>query len=113
MILKIFGIGFSQGGALAITLALSRPNLFKGVGMLASFIPRSVQEEYIGSKFSQLDVFMSHGLKDEIIPIERAEESVEFIKHVGGKVYFNKDEVGHKISSGGVKAFKAWIDTRA
>lgn len=107
---RIFAIGFSQGGALCISLAMRNPRLFKGVGMLASFIPKVIQENHHGD-LKNLNVFVSHGTKDEIIPVERAQESVEFLKHFGANVFYNQDDVAHKISSSGLKAFREWLSS--
>ena len=109
----IFVVGFSQGGALAIASALNTPSLFCGVGLLASFVPTSVQSKFGNSCFSNLNVFMSHGTKDDIVPYEKAEESAAFIRKIGADLFFNKDEVGHKISSAGLKSFKNWFIEKA
>src|SRR5690606_10262001 len=63
---KIFVLGFSQGGAAAISCALEFPNIFQGVGMLASFVPSVVKEKYHSVNLGGLNVFMSHGEKDRI-----------------------------------------------
>src|SRR5690606_19214887 len=80
---KIFVLGFSQGGAVAISAALDNPSLFKGVGMLASFIPSVIKEKFQGSDATDLNVFISHGTHDKTIPVERAKEGAAFLTERG------------------------------
>jgi predicted esterase len=107
---KIIAIGFSQGGALISSLSLKRPELFKGVAILASFIPNIVREKYVEVNFSKLPAyFMSHGTEDEIIPFEKALLTKEFIAMKAKDFIFHSDKVTHKISSSGIKGLAAWI----
>jgi len=110
---KIFVLGFSQGGAVSISCAMEHPQMFRGVGMLASFVPSVIKEKYADCDLSGLNVFISHGTKDRIIPIERAKEGLDFLTERGANVAYNEDEVGHKISSAGIKSFKNWLMERA
>jgi phospholipase/carboxylesterase len=108
---KIIIIGFSQGGALAITLALKNPSIFLGVGMIASFVPESIQVTFENTDLKNLNIFMSHGIKDEIIPISKANRSAEFLKINNANLEYSTDDVGHKISSRSLKSFKEWISS--
>lgn len=106
---KIIIIGFSQGGAVAISLALLNPSLFLGVGMLASFIPRALMDKSQIDYKIPLNVFISHGSNDDVITLDRAILGYEFLKIIGTNVKFSQDEATHKISSGSLKLFKNWI----
>lgn len=107
---KIISIGFSQGGALISTLSLKRPEIFKGVALVASFIPNIVRAKYQETDFSVLpSYFMSHGTEDEIIPLEKALETKSFLENKARNFTFHSDKVTHKISSSGIKGLSAWI----
>lgn len=106
---KIIIIGFSQGGAVSISSALLEPDLFLGVGMLASFVPRVMMRLDSPDEGIPKNVFISHGTKDEVVTIERALLGYEFLKERGVSVHFSEDDVGHKISSSSLRQFKEWI----
>jgi len=107
---KIIAIGFSQGAALVGSLALMDPLLFTKVALLAGFIPKSVQDHFANQEvLSSPAFFMSHGTKDRIIAFHKAEESRDFLKSKGVSVTFHSDDVGHKISSGGMRAISEWL----
>jgi predicted esterase len=107
---KIIGIGFSQGAALLGSLALMEPDLFSGIGMLAGFLPSSVQDFFSSQEFPRLPrLFMSHGTKDKIISFNMALRSRDYFLSKGAELHFHSDDVSHKISSGGMKELKEWV----
>lgn len=108
---KITAIGFSQGAALVGSLALMDPGLFSKVALLAGFIPKSVQDHFATQEvLSPPAFFMSHGTKDRIIAFHKAEESRDFLISKGVPVAFQSDDIGHKISSGGMRAIREWLE---
>lgn len=107
---KLIGIGFSQGAALLGSLALIEPEVFSKIAMLAGFLPSSVQEFFQERSFEHIpDLFMSHGTKDEIISFDMALKTRDYFLSKGANLFFYRDEVTHKISSGGIKQLKEWI----
>lgn len=103
---KLIAIGFSQGGAV-LSLALQRvPQKFTGVGLLASFTIKH-PEGFIG--VSKPDVFIGHGTKDEVVPIEKANYGAEYLRQNGVNVTVSTDEVGHKLGTNSMRALKDWI----
>jgi predicted esterase len=108
---RITGIGFSQGAALLGSLALMEPGLFSRVALLAGFLPKSVQEFFLKQEVTHLpDIFMSHGTRDRIITFDKAVQTKEYLLSKGGNVHFHSDDVGHKISSSGMRELKEWIE---
>ena len=106
---RLYAFGFSQGAAIVSTLALREPELFKGVAMLAGFIPRIVlQGGWDLGPHELPPFFIAHGTKDLVIPFTRAEEARDTLGRLGAKVSFHSDDVGHKIGSAGIKALQRW-----
>lgn len=115
----VYGVGFSQGGALLSGLALRSPELLSGVAMLASFIPKIVFEhsEGVNDRIRSGEVkpppfFFAHGSLDEIVPIDRAQLSAQAVRDLGGDVQFEIDEVGHKTGANALKALAVWFNER-
>ncbi len=107
---KLIGIGFSQGAALLGSLSLFEPHIFSKVAMLAGFIPSSVQDYFSSGELSHLpELFISHGTKDKIISFDMALKTRDYLLSKGANLHFHSDEVGHKISSSGMKELKDWI----
>ena len=110
-----FIFGFSQGGALAATLSLLRPDLFRGVAILAGFIPYAVREDP-GLKHPSVDsgeatlpeYFVAHGTEDPILPFTRALDTRDWLEGKGARVTFHEDATKHKIGTAGIKALAEW-----
>lgn len=114
---RIYGFGFSQGSALLAMLSLRRPELFRGIAILGGFIPRKtfttagmVAPEVTAKTASLPEYFIFHGTGDRTIPYSRAEETAAQLRGFGATVDFSADEVGHKVSSKGIRGLGDWID---
>lgn len=106
-------IGFSQGAAIAATLSIRDPDLFRGVGLLAGFVPHAVQarvSEIEGRGRTIPAYFIAHGTEDPVIPFARAEEAREWLTARGAKVAFHSEGVTHKVGTAGVRALTEWIE---
>ena len=91
--------GFSQGGALTNVLALLYPQRIHKAAVLAGFMPDGVddllaQRVLVGKQF-----FVSHGAKDNLVPLELAQQSIVLLEKAGAQVTFCEAEVGHKVSA--------------
>ena len=102
-------IGFSQGGAMVSLLGLTYPDRIHKMGILAGFIP-SGADEYVSQKpLSGKKVFVAHGKLDEMVPVERAHESIKQLEDAGAEVEYCEDEVKHKMSPKMLRAMEAYL----
>ncbi len=88
-------IGFSQGAALASVIAIRYPDLFQKTCLLSGFIPNNPPK--IGTVLSNLEVFISHGINDNMVPFQQALKSKNFFVSHGATVVFCEEEQNHKI----------------
>lgn len=108
---KLYAFGFSQGAALLGMLSLKNPELFKGVGLLSSFIPEfAFEKDFVSAQTKDLpSYFIFHGTEDKIIPFSMGEKTRDQILSLGAKLEFHSDSVAHKVSSQGIRALENWI----
>lgn len=105
----ILALGFSQGGAVLSVAAQQRPELFAGIGLLASFVVK-LKETALGH--GQMPKFMvAHGTQDQTVPLQQAQEGVEWLRSAGFQVEFVLDDVGHKVGTSAMRAIKNWLAT--
>lgn len=100
---KYIFIGFSQGAALAFTLARESEYRPAVVASLAGFLPEGIDESL------DLDVFWAHGLRDDQIPVERARADVARLEAMGARVDYCEEDTGHKVSAGCMRALKQYL----
>jgi predicted esterase len=85
--------GFSDGASLALALGLSNGDLFQRViAFSPGFIPSGVE------KTGMPRIFISHGTRDEILPIENASRPlVSRLKRGGYDVTFREFDGPHGV----------------
>jgi len=102
--------GFSQGAALAYAFTLLYPERVQAVAGLAGFLPRDVESYLKNISLKGIIVYVSHGLRDDIVPVEKARETVKLFKRVGADVTFCESDVGHKLSADCFKGLEVFFE---
>ncbi len=103
---RIVALGFSQGGVLLSSAVLAGELEVAGLGVLAGLVPKADGGPRVRGCPK---VFMAHGTKDEVIPIERARHGAETLRALSLDVCLVEDDVGHKVGIEGTRALKAWL----
>lgn len=91
-------VGFSQGAALGYTFALLYPKKVSAVAGLSGFLPNEILPIIRQHPLNNMPVFVTHGTRDQLVPVERARNGVELLEEAGGHVAYCEDDVGHKLS---------------
>ncbi|HWA38821.1 MAG TPA: alpha/beta fold hydrolase [Burkholderiales bacterium] len=95
---KIVIAGFSQGGAIALQTALRHPERLAGILALSTYLPLAPFLEKEASRENRdLPVFMAHGAYDDIIPIQRAEDSRRALEKLGYPVQWHSYPMPHSV----------------
>ncbi len=77
---RIVLAGFSQGGAIVLQTALRYPERLAGVMALSTYLPLSATLERERSEANKdVPIFMAHGELDDLIPVDRARKSRDFL----------------------------------
>jgi len=100
-------IGFSQGAALGIALALLHPQRVRALGVLAGFLPDGAEPLLERRPLAGMPVFVAHGTLDERVPVERARRAVRELEQAGAVVTYCEAETGHKVSKECLNALEA------
>ena len=106
-------LGFSQGCILSLATAISYPTLAKNVIGLSGYIdPEMLQSGYETADFSNLNVFLSHGNVDQVIPVEWARETPKFLSKLGIEIKLKEYPVGHGVAPQNFYDLKEWLIKR-
>lgn len=107
---RIVLAGFSQGGAVALMTALRHPERLAGVMALSTYLPlASKLATERQSVNADLPVFMAHGNSDEIIGLNRAENSRDALLALGYPVEWASYAMGHAVCPQEVVDISAWL----
>jgi phospholipase/carboxylesterase len=93
-------MGFSQGAALAYSIALSHPERIGKLAGLSGFLPEGFESEISQETLSGKKVFVAHGRLDEMVPVSQARRVVRELKTAGAQVIYCEEDIGHKLSAG-------------
>ena len=102
-------IGFSEGAALASTLALTYRDRIRRLALLAGFVPHGAEAVVQPKPLDGLPVFVAHGTLDQLVSIERSRESVEKLEQAGALIIVCEAEIGHKVSAGCLRGLESFF----
>lgn len=103
-------MGFSQGAALAYSLAFAYPGRIDKLAGLSGFFPEPTNGTSIAGSLDGKEIYVAHGLKDEMVPVEKGRRVVEALKRSGADVIYCEEDVGHKLSSGCFRGLGEYFD---
>jgi phospholipase/carboxylesterase len=92
-------IGFSQGAAATYAFTLLNPERVASAAGLAGFMPDGAASLASGERLKGMPVFVTHGTKDVLVPVERGREAARILTQAGAVVTYCEDDVGHKLSA--------------
>ena len=111
---KLVILGFSQGGVMAYSFALSSPERFAGLAVLSSWLPRElIPEISINQEAVRvLRTLVQHGSEDPMIQIQRARDSVEQLRTLRVPLTYREYDMGHEITPRGLSDLSAWLEEK-
>ncbi len=104
-------IGFSQGGALAYTVALLYPERVFRLGALSAFMPEGAEVIALREPMRSKPAFVAHGIFDELVPLAMAHHAVEVLEQAGAVITYCENEVGHKLGAGCFSTFEGFFNS--
>ncbi|MEM8999658.1 MAG: alpha/beta fold hydrolase [Bacteroidota bacterium] len=103
-------LGFSQGTILGYALTLSYPEKIKNLVALSGYInPNIFVDAYQDNDFSNLAIYASHGTVDQVIPLEWAQKTPDFLNGLKISHVYEEFPVGHGVCPDNFYSFKAWL----
>lgn len=106
-------LGFSQGTILGYALALSYPEMIKNLVALSGYINENILgEDHKGKDHAHLDLYISHGQVDQVIPVEWAQRAPDKLKTLGISHTYEEFPIGHGVSPQNFHSFKKWLSQR-
>lgn len=106
-------LGFSQGAVLSYAVALSYPEKVKNLIALSGYIDKELlTEEFDSKNHDNLNIYVSHGQVDQVIPPDWAYRSSDFLKSHKLEHIFEEYPVGHGVSPQNFYSLKRWLEDR-
>ncbi len=110
---RIVVAGFSQGGAVALTVGLRSPTPLAGVVALSTWLPlASSYPAAVGAGAAATPAIMCHGTQDQVVKTEYGVRSAERLKELGQTVEFLTYRMAHSAVPEELSAVAAFLRAR-
>jgi phospholipase/carboxylesterase len=95
---RIVLAGFSQGCAMTIQAGLRHPEPLAGMLCLSGYVPLSAKLATERTQESlATPIFMAHGIHDNVVPFNRAEQSRDLLVSLGYQVEWHEYTMQHSV----------------
>ncbi len=96
--------GFSQGAVLAIQCWMEQQVKFDRVLALSGWLADRQFKELSGK-----ELWMGHGKRDQVVPVDLGMQSAEYLKKCGANVNFHLYDMGHEVCLAEMADMRAFI----
>lgn len=107
---EIYVGGFSQGGIMSYSVGLTRPDLIKGIAVMSGRLLREVKSQFATpEELMNLQVYISHGISDNVLSIEYAREANASLKTLNISPTYKEFTGGHTVTNEMLLSFIQWL----
>lgn len=102
--------GFSQGGIMSLSLLLTEPQLLHAAMVLHSrLLPQVLPLAAPAQALQGKQLWVSHGLQDQMIPLASAHATREHVSHLPLTLRYAEFPGGHEIRPAELQAAMQWL----
>ncbi len=102
--------GFSQGGAMALHVALRYPERLAGVLALSCYLPLASTLATEASPANRaVPIFWAHGVHDPMLPLAMAEQGREQVGSLGYRIEWHQYPIPHSVSAEEIADVARWL----
>ena len=110
---RIFVAGFSQGGAIAYSTALTHPQRLAGIVALSTYIPtQALLEAEATAVNAGLPIFAAHGNEDDVVSPELGTRARDLVQSLGHAVEWREYPMPHSVCTEEIIDIGAWLRDR-
>jgi phospholipase/carboxylesterase len=109
---QVYLMGFSQGGIMSYSVALTEPEKIKGIAVMSGRLLPEVKPLIADEKrLEKLKVFISHGKQDAVLHLPFATDAVAYLQTKGINPDFHQYDEGHNINKEMFDDVNLWLKT--
>ncbi|HMW39457.1 MAG TPA: dienelactone hydrolase family protein [Saprospiraceae bacterium] len=107
---EIYLCGFSQGAIMSYSIALTRPDLVKGIAAMSGRLLEEVKPQIAApEKLKKLQIFISHGTYDNTLPFQYSKSADSYLQSRGIRPVFKQYPAGHEINAQMLHDLVNWL----
>jgi phospholipase/carboxylesterase len=111
---RTFLFGFSQGATMALSLALTRPELLRGAILHSGRVLQGLERRIApAERLAGLEALVLHGVHDDVLPVERGRETRDLLARLlGPRLEYREHDAGHFVTQESIADAARWIGER-
>lgn len=107
---RIWIAGFSQGGIMSASVALTAPERVAGFGILSGrILPEVLPLVQANPRLATLPAFVSHGVQDAVLGIHFAHHAKTVLDGLGLPLAYHEYQGGHNLNGAMIGDFSQWL----
>lgn len=107
---RIWIAGFSQGGIMSASVALTAPHSVAGFGVLSGrVLPEVLPKVESGPALERVHAFVGHGVADEKLGIHFARAARDVLSSLNVRLAYHEYACGHTLDRAMVNDFQRWL----
>ncbi|MDF2454455.1 MAG: esterase [Cytophagaceae bacterium] len=96
---QVYLCGFSQGGIMSYSVALTAPEKIKGIAIMSGRLLDDVKTNVAAKEqLKKLSIFVSHGTKDNVLNVQYARDAKTYLESLGLTPLYKEYPEAHTIS---------------
>jgi phospholipase/carboxylesterase len=109
---QVYLMGFSQGGIMSYSVALTVPEKIKGIAVMSSrLLPEIKPFVADEQRLAKLKIFISHGKQDAVLNYQYATDALVYLKTKKLSPEFHSYDEGHTINKQMFDDVNQWLKT--
>ena len=109
---RYYLIGFSQGGCLALNIALAHGERIAGALAMSCYLANKEVLSTLRPGYICPPIFLSHGKYDPVVPFEELDNTANLIRPYCSDLVLRRYRCGHSIESDTVRDINYWFNNR-
>lgn len=105
---RIVLAGFSQGGAVAVEVALTFPHKLAGLLLMSTYFATK-DSIRLSDTNKDMPIEIQHGAMDPVVPVQLAQVSADFLLEKGFKVSQKKYPMEHSVCIEQIRDISQWL----
>ncbi len=106
---RVFLFGFSMGCVMSYAMALTAPELVRGVSANSGYVPEGTHLNFRWLDLQQVEFFVTHGTQDPIIPVSLARRAEALLKASNATLTYREYPAGHELTEEGLRETGGWL----
>jgi phospholipase/carboxylesterase len=106
---RTFVLGFSMGTVMAYALALTKPEMIKGIVAHSGYVPENMPLQFQWEHLANTAFFVAHGIYDPVIPIEFGRKANDLLTKSHAELVYREYPIQHQISDESLRDLTNWL----